>query len=276
MNEFDRERLDFQRQHRIAERQLLPLFRRALNKQLSRVIEYANTFGLDAMNVEGLIDPTVWRTVYPTAYEMVGMKLAKQEYYRQRSLDGQEQKASAIEFLVDIWSGKLRDFALTYTYLIEKELNDTTIEIIKRALGEAFSLELDRLGRVRFFNKTITDITKGRGLTISRTETTTIANLGKEIGARSWIDEQGGKGYKVWLGRIVGERPTHLEENDTILPIDDLYSLRGDMCDRPGDVRLSAANRINCRCTQSIMSQIRYNAYVRQGRIVNGRLVGAS
>lgn len=276
MNEFDRERLDFQRQHRIAERQLLPLFRRALNKQLSRIIEYANTFGLDAMNVEGLIDPTVWRTVYPTAYEMVGMKLAKQEYYRQRNLDGQEQKASAIEFLIDIWSSKLRDFALTYTYLIEKELNDTTIEIIKRALGDAFSLELDRLGRVRFFNKTITDITKGRGLTITRTETTTIANLGKEIGARSWIDEQGGKGYKVWLGRIVGERPTHLEENDTILPIDDLYSLRGDMCDRPGDVRLSAANRINCRCTQSIMSQIRYNAYVKQGRIVNGKLVGAS
>lgn len=276
MNEFDRESLDFQRQHRIAERQLLPLFRRALNKQLSRVIEYANTFGLDAMNVEGLIDPTVWRTVYPTAYEMVGMKLAKQEYYRQRNLDGQEQKASAIEFLIDIWSSKLRDFALTYTYLIEKELNDTTIEIIKRALGDAFSLELDRLGRVRFFNKTITDITKGRGLTIARTETTTIANLGKEIGARSWIDEQGGKGYKVWLGRIVGERPTHLEENDTILPIDDLYSLRGDMCDRPGDVRLSAANRINCRCTQSIMSQIRYNAYVKQGRIVNGKLVVAS
>lgn len=276
MNEFDRERLDFQRQHRIAERQLLPIFRKALNKQLSRVIEYANTFGLDAMNVEGLIDPMVWRSVYPTAYQMIGMKLARQEYYRQRNLDGQEQKASAIEFLVDVWSGMLRDYALKYAYFIERELNNTTIEIIKRALGEAFSLELDREGRVRFFNKTITDITKGRGLTISRTETTTIANLGKEIGARSWIDEQGGKGYKVWLGRIIGERETHLEENDTILPIDDLYSLRGDMCERPGDARLTAANRINCRCTQSIMSQIRYNAYVRQGRIVNGKLTGAS
>ena len=112
-----------------------------------------------------------------------------------------------------------------------------------------------------------------RSLTISRTEATRTANLGKEIGARSWIDEQGGQGYKMWLGRVVNERPTHLAVNNTIIPIDDLYQVGDEQAQRPGDVSLSAAEVINCRCSQSLMSQNRYNQLVARGRIVNSKVV---
>jgi len=277
LNEFKQERLEFNRFHRNAERKMLPVVRRALNKQIENVIAWVNNNGVENVPVEMLIDRGIWRNLYPGLYEQYGMSMARLEYYRQRRLEGVETKASVIDFLKDVWSGKLRQAAIEYISKIENELNQTTIEYVRRALTNGYELGLDRLGRIRIFNKEILDINKGRGLNISRTETTTIANLGKEIAAKSWIEQQsGGEGYKVWLGRIVGERETHLETNDTIIPMDDKYSLRGDLADRPGDVNLMAKNRIGCRCTQSLMSENRYNQYLKRGRIVDGKLRGAS
>lgn len=277
LNEFKQERIEFNRFHRNAERKMLPVVRRALNKQIENVIAWVNNNGVENVPVEMLIDRGIWRNLYPGLYEQYGMSMARLEYYRQRRIEGVETKASVIDFLKDVWSGKLRQAAIEYISKIENELNQTTIEYVRRALTNGYELGLDRLGRIRIFNKEIFDINKGRGLTISRTETSTIANLGKEIAAKSWIEQQsGGEGYKVWLGRIVGERETHLETNDTIIPMDDKYDLRGDLADRPGDVNLMAKNRIGCRCTQSLMSQNRYNQYVKRGRIVDGKLRGAS
>jgi len=275
MKEFDKERERFAKAHSIAEKQALPYFRKALAANIAPVLKWVEDFGTDNVPVEKLIKEDVWMLTYPQVYQIIGMKFAKNEYYWQRNNEG--VKASAIEFLVDIWSGTLKDYALKYTYQIQRQLNDTTIDIITRALGDEAFLGLDRLGRVRLFFKNVKDAMKSRSLSISRTEATTISNLGKEIGARSWIDQNGGQGYKVWLGRNdERERNTHLAENNTILPIDDLYDLGGDLCNRPGDINLKPANRINCRCTQSVMSQNRYNRLISLGRIVNGKLIGAS
>jgi len=277
MNEFDQERIDYAKFHRTAEKQLLPLFRKALATSVQPIIDWVNQYGVDGVPYEILLKTDVWRSTYQNAFNLIGMKSARKEFYRQRTLDGQAQeKASAIEFLVDIWTGILRDYALTYTYQIERELNDRTRSIIEQALGETGVLEIDREGRLRFFLTKIKDVLQKRSLTISRTEATRTSNLGKEIGARSWINQSGEEGYKVWLGRVTGERPTHLAVNDTIIGIDDYFTVGGEQALRPGDISLSADEVINCRCTQSIMSSIRYNAYVKQGRIVNGKLVGAS
>lgn len=276
MNEFKQESILFARSQAIAEKQILPIVRKTLKQSIQRVIQYANDFGLDTLKPEGLINPNVWDKMYLNIYQSIGMKLAKQEFYRQRALDT-GTKASAIEFLVDIWSGVLREYALKYTYQISRELNQTTIDIINRALGEDYELGLGRDGIVRLFENNLNTAMRTRSLVISRTEATTISNIGKDIGARSWIEQQGGGGKKVWLGRNdAKERPSHLQENDTILDIDDKYNLNGELAERPGDVNLSAKNRINCRCTQSLMSENRYNQLVKRGRIVDGKLIGAS
>jgi len=276
LKEFREERLIWNRFHKTAEKQLLPLFRKAIMQSIQPVITYAELEGTDNIPVEQLINRNVWQSVYQRAYEITGMKMAKSEYYRQRKNEPTATKASAIDFLVDVWSGKLKDYALQYVYQIQRELNDTTVEMIRRALGDVAELDMDRNGRVRLFLKGIGQRVKMRAGTISRTETTTIANLGKSIAAQSWVDEQGGDGYHVWLGRVIGERPTHVATNDTILPLPEQYLVGGELCERPGDVHLSAKERINCRCTQSIMTANRYNRYVKLGRIVNGKLVGAS
>jgi len=277
LKEFREERIIWNRFHKTAEKQLLPLFRKAIMQSIQPVITYSELEGTDNIPVEQLINRNVWQPVYQRAYEITGMKMAKSEYYRQRKNEPTATKASAIDFLVDVWSGKLKDYALQYVYQIQRELNDTTVEMIRRALGDVADLDMDREGRVRLFLKGLGQRAKMRAGTISRTEVTTIANLGKSIAAQSWVDEQGGGGYHVWLGRNdAKERESHKEVNDTILPLSETYIVGGEQAIRPGDVHLSAKNRIGCRCTQSIMTANRYNRYVKLGRIVNGKLVGAS
>lgn len=270
---FKQERIEFARFQRNAEREILPIFRKALLKSIQPVLNWVEINGTDSVPVTLLVNRSVWEPTYLTVFEMIGQRAARLEYYSQRRREGYETKASVIDFLKDIWSGKLRDYALTYTYSIQRELNDRTIELIQRALGDDGMLEMDRLGRIRFFLTKIKGVMRSRSVTISRTEATRTANLGKEIGARSWIDENGGQGYKMWLGRVVNERPTHLEVNNTIIPMDQLYTVGGELAERPGDINLSADEVINCRCSQSLMSQNAYNQLVRRNRIVNGKVV---
>ena len=279
LNEFKRERELYAKQHRIAEQTMLPIFRKALKETIIPVIEFVNSFGTD-INPSYLINQNVWQSAYTKLYNEIGIKIARQEYHRQRGFE--TQKASNIGFLVDIWTSLFRDYALTYVYQIARELNDTTVKIITEALGEVNALGLDRDGSIRLFEKTLNGKMRLRSLVISRTESTTLTNLGKEVGARAWIDESGQKAYKVWLGRNDGrERQAHLDENNTILEVDQEYVLEAtdyptESCSRPGDTNLSAKNRVNCRCSQSIMSESRYNLYLKRGRIVDGKLVGAS
>lgn len=276
-NIFRQERIDFAKFQATAEKQLLPFFRKALRQQYAGILEWVQLNGIEGVPVEGLVRTDVWRNVYSQIYQLIGMKAARQEFYRQRRIDAVETKASAIDLLVDVWSSLLRDYALTYTYQIERSLNDTTIRLIKEALGEDYELGMDRQGIIRLFEKRVNGIIKQRSLVMSRTESSTISNLGKDIGARSWIEQQGGNGYKVWLGRNdARERPSHLAENNTVIPIDDTFDLNGEQAIRPGDVNLSPAARINCRCSVSYMPENRYLAYVKRGRIIDGRLVVAS
>lgn len=276
-NEFMQERIDYAKDHSIGEKQILPLVRKALKATIAPVIAHAELYGLTNLMPEAIINRNVWREMYPKIYQQLGIKFARKEFYRQRSLEPIETKASAIEFLIDIWTSQLRNFALNYTYQIERELNDTTTRIIKEALQDAYNLGIDADGAIRFFIKDVNGKFRMRAGTIGRTEATTISNLGKDIGARGWIEQQGGKGYKVWLGRNDNrERQTHIEENNTLVEIDDYFNVGGEDAQRPGDVSLSSKERINCRCTVSYMSENRYNAYVKRGRIVNGKLVGAS
>jgi len=278
VNEFRQERVDFAKSHAIAEREILPFIRKALKQTVAPVIFHAKTYGLDNLMPEALINKDVWSQVYPKIFNKLGMKFARAEYYRQRNLDRAiETKASAIDFLIDVWTSQLRDYALRYTYQISRELNETTLKIIREALGSEYLLGLDGDAKIRLFIKDITGKFKLRAGNISRTESTTIANLGKDIGARGWIEEAGGGGYKAWLGRNdKKERHTHLEENNTILPIDDFHIVGGEQCQRPGDVSLSAKERIGCRCTETYMSNTRYQAYKKRGRIIGGKLIGAS
>lgn len=243
-NEFDLERIEYAQYHKTLERQLLPYFRRALKKNVQPSLDLAKSIGTNFIPV---IDSNIWTDVYIEVFNLVGQKTARKEYYRQRNLESIEIKESAIDIFRDVWSRILNQYAYEYVYKIQNSLNQRTIEIIQSALNESNQLGLDQDGSVRLFERLINGKLRLRSLTFARTEATTISNLGKKIGATSWIDEQGGGGYKAWLGRNdARERETHLEENNTIIPIDDLHDVGGSFCQHPGDTNLPLDEKINC------------------------------
>lgn len=264
----------YAKQHKATERQLLPRFRNALLRSIQPLIDYVELYGTVNIPVGSLVNTKVWSNVYQTAFEQIGLSYARREYYYQRRIDtGLDTKASAIDVFIDVWTSLLRNYALQYTYNISQKLNQTTIDIINRVLDETNSLGLDRDGAIRLFIKDITGRMRRRSLRISRTEATTISNLGKEIGARQWIEQQGGQGRKAWITRMDGkERHSHREVNGDIVLIDDEYTVGLEFADMPGDTKLSAAEKINCRCTQTFISEARYNYLLRRNRIADGKI----
>jgi hypothetical protein len=272
---FRQERKEAERMQRTYEKQLKPIFRKALYDNIKPIIDYVKLFGRPGAPIESMINPGVWNTAYNKAFQQVGLKAARKEYYYQQTQDG-TVKASAFEFFKDVWSRMLSSYATEYVSGIFQSLNDKTVRLIQAALAEGDELGLDKNGYIRWFIRKTNQMVTDRVANFERTEATRISNLGKDIGARSWINEHGGGGYKVWLGRIKRERPEHLALNDTIIPIDDLFDMAGHLCIRPGDRTLPIELAANCQCTCSYISNGIHNLYMRRGRIVEGKLVGAS
>lgn len=233
-----------------------PIFLRALSEQVRPVIEFIRNTGNTEPPLDILVDPNIWIRPMQQAYELVATTAARREYYFIRAM---ESKA-ILDFLIDAWRAVFMDYSTNYAYRISNELSETTREEIRRALQESYEQQLNADQTASYIRKKVgREISRSRAVLIARTESATAANLGKLTGAKSWLDEAGEKGYKQWIGRADGrERHTHYLLNDTIIPIDEDFMLDGERCTAPGDTRLSAAERCNCRCTVQYMSERRY------------------
>lgn len=242
-------------QHRRYERRVYPIFLKALREQINPTLKWIIDNNDVNPPLDALVVPAVWRDPIVKAYEMIGMLSAKREYFFMRSTD-----KGALDFLIEAWRQIFYFYSINYAYRIENELSETTKEEIRRALQYSYENNLNADQTATYIRKKVyNEISRSRAVMIARTETTTAANLGKDTGARQWLKEQDQKGYKQWIGREdERERHTHWELNNDIIPIDDDWNVGTDRAGMPGDTRLSAGNRINCRCTQVYMSQRRY------------------
>lgn len=244
----------YEAQHDIYSARIYPIFLNALRKQAEPAL-----IQIDHGNYNyspEIIRPEVMQTPLMHSYQIVGIFSAKRQYYWMKFNDNK----SAIGFLVDKWRLIFRDYALKYAYRIQNKLAETTRNEIRTALSEAYDQTLSVDQTARYVRKKVNgEISKSRATLIARTEATTATNLGKEQGAKSWLSEQGQKGYKQWLGRADSkERPTHIALNNRIIPMEDNFEVGGELAQYPGDDGLSADERCNCRCTTLYMSERRY------------------
>lgn len=84
-----------------------------------------------------------------------------------------------------------------------------------------------------------------RAETIARTEVLTASNEGSFRGARA----TGLPLVKTWLARLDGrERPAHRFANGQTVDFEQPFIVDGEQMEKPGDLRASAGNTINCRC----------------------------
>lgn len=91
------------------------------------------------------------------------------------------------------------------------------------------------------------DNAKVRARAIARTETTGCLNAG-HYEARQTLIEDGLIGGSEWLA-LSGARPAHAALDGVVVKAGELYNVGGERAPYPGYYGLSAAQRINCRCT---------------------------
>ena len=233
-----------------------------MHEQITPTLKWVTENQSVEVPLDALVVPSVWRNPMVEVYEMIGMLAAKREYFFMR-----DAEKGVLDFLVAKWREIFYFYSINYAYRIENELSETTKEEIRRALTMAYELNLNADQTAALIRKQVyNQISRSRAVMIARTETNTAASLGKMTGGKSWLEEQGQKGYKEFIGRAdERERHTHFELNNDIIPIDEPFKFGTEYAQYPGDVNLSAGERINCRCTFLIMSQRRYD------RIIAGR-----
>ena len=258
MTQADKQRNIYAGQHLLYAKRIRPIFLNALQRQIEPVIQWLEA-NLGDPPLDALLDSKIFRLPMVSAYGMVGQLSAKRSYYLMRESEG-GIKASVIDLFIDLWAKIFRDYALNYAYRIENELTETTKEEIRRSLAEGRELGYNNFRLATLMRKNVQgQISRSRAILIALTESTTASNLGAEEGAKSWLKEQGQKGYQQWLGRDDGkERHTHVALNDKIIPIGDKWNVGGEFAYMPGDTKLSAKERCKCRCTRLFMSERRY------------------
>jgi phage portal protein BeeE len=129
-------------------------------------------------------------------------------------------------------------------------INDTTLADLQKAL--LHSLEdgdtiREQIARVK---KVLGDRAAGaRGLMIARTEST----LGLNAGQHAVIEDMREEGIvdsSEWLTTMDEHaRQAHWDANGQKSDKDGNFTVGGELCKYPGDPNLSAAQRINCRCS---------------------------
>jgi len=246
----------YAKQHARYERRAYPIFLRALHEQIQPTIDWIKVNGPDNPPLDALVVPAIWRDPMVEVYQMIGMLAARREYFFMRNTD-----KGALDFLIEAWRQVFYTYAINYAYRQESELSETTKNEIRYALSVAYDNNLNTDETAAYIRKRVyNEISRSRAVMIARTETGTAASLGKMTGGKSWLSEQGQKGYKEFIGRAdERERHTHWELNNDIIPIDEPFKFGTDLAQFPCDVNLSAAERINCRCSFLIMSERRYN-----------------
>lgn len=247
----------YEKQHERYAKRVYPLFLRALVEQIQPTLEFIRRTGNTQPPLDLLVNPRVFIKPLNEAYQITGELAAKREYYSIRTA---ETKAIS-DVLLDAWRAIFYDYSTNYAYRIINELAETTKEEIRRALAYSYDNGYNADRTATYIRNSVgRNIARSRAVLISRTETATAANLGKITGAKSWLKEQGEEGYKEWIGRNDGrERHTHVAMNGVIIPIDEDFNVDGEKASTPGDVRLSAGERCNCRCSVIYMSKRRYD-----------------
>lgn len=130
-------------------------------------------------------------------------------------------------------------------------ITDTTKDLIRAIFTDAYALGEGIEDIVKKLENT--ELSRIRSRMIARTESVTASNTGAVIVAKS----TGLDLNKEWLAASDDRvRHFHREENRTIVHLEDYFQVGPDKMQHPGDkggtngnLPVSAANLINCRCT---------------------------
>jgi hypothetical protein len=242
-------------------RQLYKIEQTYYSKILKALRTYINQFkedlqrdGLSAAhsNMSMQSFNTALQPIVNDIYKRVGLWGAKTAYGELKELATEGAKAGGFG-RNEQWIAEVLKFLSSHALRMLQRITDTQRQDLLNILQQGMD---DNLTIDQIISK-ITDagIVEIRARTIARTEIVRAANVGHQVGARSFPYEVN----KKWQGAgDHRERHSHRLLNDHVVGEDDLYKVpiyKGDKptgeydeMNAPGDPTASAANTINCRC----------------------------
>lgn len=153
--------------------------------------------------------------------------------------------------LIQVWKGLLNEFILVRIGTRIQEINNTTVNNIRKVIEQSIAEGLGAKETARQIRKQ-TKYNRNRSLAIARTETVTAANQGKYMAAMS-------SPYQMIKGWIPAKddrtRLSHLDmANRDMIDLTAPFWLANadgmlEQAQYPGDDTLSASNVVNCRCS---------------------------
>ena len=239
-----------------AERKLATAWIKYFDGQLTRLIDRVHTvtgngasasalFAIVVLKDDGFLPPNL-DGIFDIDAE--NAKLLKElgpivfELVESNAKDSLSRFDIALEF--DVASQPATDFVVGMQNKM-KDVNTATWDKLKTILTDAETDGLTVNQLVDKFRETPQLFDKTRAMRVVRTEGTTIANGSSDL---AW--KQAGVKSKQWLSTIDGVvRDTHAAADSQEVGINDKFFVGGESADYPGDYNLSAAERINCRCT---------------------------
>lgn len=227
-----------------------PIIKKALDEQLEPALKMINEGNYDVLStyLPYIMNTDPIRNALFEIYPEIGSKAARFSY----DYINESTKKNLLFFSQE-WIDKMVDYFLTIAGQKIQGITDTTLKRIQQILAETQSSNLSRVEQAKVLQETLSDpeFNRLRSLTIARTESTTAANKGIQLGAEStdYVVE------KQWIATLDKRtRKDHLiAGSGEGIPVNVPFIVGGVQMMYPGDASAPAEQVVNCRCVQIIV-----------------------
>ena len=238
--------------HKEYEAYAYPIIKKALDDQTGAVADFVNedTFDNIELYIQFLVQQKPLYSGLEQIYTKVGVSAATFSYDWIRNSVPKNKK----DFIIDFFNAEWYQEMVNYFRLIGGTkvtgIDETTAEKVRNLLANILGQNLSRREQAKLFEETLNDpdFNRARSLVIARTESTTAANFGINMGAESSDYEV----QKFWINtKDKRTRRSHLLMTQDRIAINQPFIVGGIPMMYPGEVGAPAAEVVNCRCVMA-------------------------
>jgi hypothetical protein len=238
--------------HKEYEAYAYPIIKKALDDQTGAVADFVNEDNFDNIElyIQFLVQQKPLYSGLEKIYTKVGVSAATFSYDWIRNSVPKTKKDFIIDFFNAAWYEEMVNYFRLIGGTKVTGIDQTTMDKVKTLLANILGQNLSRREQAKLFEQSLNDpaFNRARSLVIARTEATTAANFGINMGAESSDYEV----KKFWINtRDARTRPSHLAMTKDRIDLNQPFNVGGVSMMYPGEVGAPAAEVVNCRCVMA-------------------------
>jgi hypothetical protein len=229
-----------------------PLIKKALDEQTKAITNFIDEDNFDNLDIyiQFLVNQKPLYDALEKIYTKVGVSSATFSYDWIRNSVPKSRKDFILDFFNPQWYIEMVEYFRLIGGNKVTGIDETTIDKIKNVLANILGQNLSRRDQAKLFQQTLNDpaFNRARSLVIARTESTTAANFGINMGAESSDYEVA----KFWINtKDKRTRRSHLLMTKEPIAINQPFLVGGVSMMYPGDPSAPASEVVNCRCVMA-------------------------